>query len=206
MAAASELRWDPSTCSFAASWVWRSCRARFSAGSYAPSWRRHRRPPARRGLPGEPVPHRAQPGHAHRRIGPIPRFQALAQAVPHGRPEARRRLPCGARRRRAQAEHRTDLAGVAAARAASMPFELVKKPALAVIEMLALLGPERCVTTSDAALDPDASGLGLFATRSARPDGGPSLQQPRPDLGLGRAARIAPAEGFVARSVQRRDV
>ena len=68
---------------------------------------------------------------------------------------------------RAQAEHRTDLAGVEATRAAPMPFELVKKPALAVIEMLALLGPQRCATTSDAALDPDASGLGLFATRSA---------------------------------------
>jgi L-iduronidase len=65
---------------------------------------------------------------------------------------------------KAQAEHRTDLAAVEAARAAPMPFELVKKPALAVTEMLALLGPERC--TVEAALDPDVDGLGLLATRS----------------------------------------
>jgi L-iduronidase len=67
---------------------------------------------------------------------------------------------------KAQAEHRTDLAAVQAARAAPMPFELVKKPALAVTEMLALLGPERCAASSDVALNPDVSGLGLFATRS----------------------------------------
>lgn len=65
---------------------------------------------------------------------------------------------------KAQAEHRTDLAAVRAARSAKMPFELVKKPALAVLEMLALLGPERCA--ADAVLDPDVDGLGLLATRS----------------------------------------
>jgi L-iduronidase len=67
--------------------------------------------------------------------------------------------------RKAQAEHRTDVAAVQAARAEPMPFELVKKPALAVMEMLALLGPERCAATSDVALDPDVSGLGVLATR-----------------------------------------
>jgi L-iduronidase len=72
----------------------------------------------------------------------------------------------GRRITKAQAEHRTDLAAVQAARMAPMPFELVKKPALAVIEMLALLGPERCAATSDDPLDPDGNGLGLLATRS----------------------------------------
>jgi L-iduronidase len=68
---------------------------------------------------------------------------------------------------KAQAEHRTDLAAVQAARTVPMPFELVKKPALAVMEMLALLGPERCAATSDVALNPDVSGLGVFATRAS---------------------------------------
>lgn len=65
---------------------------------------------------------------------------------------------------KAQAEHRTDVGAIGAARSANMPFELVKKPALAVTELLALLGPERCAV--EAALDPDADGLGLIATRS----------------------------------------
>jgi L-iduronidase len=63
-----------------------------------------------------------------------------------------------------QAEHRTDIASVRARRSTNMPFELVKKPALAVTELLALLGPERCAI--HAALDPDNDGLGVFATRS----------------------------------------
>jgi L-iduronidase len=64
----------------------------------------------------------------------------------------------------AQAEHRTDLEAVHTARATSVPFELVKKPALAVTEMLALLGRERCAV--EAALDPDQDGLGVLATRA----------------------------------------
>jgi L-iduronidase len=68
--------------------------------------------------------------------------------------------------RKAQAEHRTDVGAVGAARSAPLPFELVKKPALAVMEMLALLGAEHCPVTSDIALDPDVDGLGVLATRS----------------------------------------
>ena len=75
----------------------------------------------------------------------------------------------GRRITRAQAEHRTDLTAVRAARAASVPFELVKKPALAVTEMLALLGTERCAV--EAALDADQDGLGILATRSGAPGG-----------------------------------
>ncbi|MDF2970652.1 MAG: glycoside hydrolase protein [Microvirga sp.] len=65
---------------------------------------------------------------------------------------------------KAQAEHRTDLALVRSARTTNMPFELVKKPALAVTEILALLGTERCAI--DAELDPDNDGVGVLATRS----------------------------------------
>ena len=65
---------------------------------------------------------------------------------------------------RAQAEHHTDVEAVRAARATSVPFELVKKPALAVTEMLSLLGSERCAV--EAALDPDQDGLGVLATRA----------------------------------------
>lgn len=68
--------------------------------------------------------------------------------------------------RKAQAEHRTDVAAIRAARSAPIPFELVKKPALAVMEMLALLGVEHCPVTSDIALDPDVDGLGVLASRS----------------------------------------
>lgn len=65
----------------------------------------------------------------------------------------------------AQADHRTDLDAVRAAAAAPTPFELVKKPALAAMEVLALLGPERCALAPDAPLDPDRDGLGIVATR-----------------------------------------
>ena len=70
----------------------------------------------------------------------------------------------GRRIARAQAEHRTDLTAVRAGRAANLPFELVKKPALVVTEMLALLGIGRCAV--EAALDPDQDGLGVLATRA----------------------------------------
>jgi L-iduronidase len=70
--------------------------------------------------------------------------------------------------RKAQAEHRTDVAAVQAARAELMPFELVKKPALVVMEMLALLGGERCAASADVGLDPDVVGLGVLATRSGQ--------------------------------------
>ena len=66
---------------------------------------------------------------------------------------------------KAQAEHRTNIASIRAARATEVPFELVKKPALAVTEMLALLGPERCAIDAELGLDPDNDGLGVLATR-----------------------------------------
>ena len=110
----------------------------------------------------------------------------------------------GRRITRAQAEHRTDLTAVRAARAASVPFELVKKPALAVTEMLALLGTERCAV--EAALDPDQDGLGVArdARRRGRADRDPPLQQPRPHPRFGRAARDPLARRPAGGSLQRR--
>lgn len=68
----------------------------------------------------------------------------------------------------AQADHRTDLAAVRDQRAAPPePFEIVKKPALAAMEFLALLGPERCAVVAEPALDPDRDGPGIVATRAA---------------------------------------
>jgi L-iduronidase len=68
----------------------------------------------------------------------------------------------------AQAEHRTDISALDARIAAPKPFELVKKPALSAMELMALLGEERLAVKGDA-LDPDMDGLGALATRL--PDG-----------------------------------
>ena len=64
----------------------------------------------------------------------------------------------------AQADHRTDLTAARAA-AAPTPFELIKKPALAAMEFLGLVGPQLCALAPENALDPDRDGLGLLATR-----------------------------------------
>jgi L-iduronidase len=69
-----------------------------------------------------------------------------------------RRFPSG------QATHQTDVAALRAVRPPFQPFELVKKPALAVLELMALLGPELCPVSSDPPLDPDRDGVGLIAT------------------------------------------
>ncbi|WP_238193645.1 GH39 family glycosyl hydrolase [Methylobacterium frigidaeris] len=64
-----------------------------------------------------------------------------------------------------QAGHRTDLAAVKATRQASAePFALVKKPALAVLELMGLLGPRLCSVASDPPLAPDHDGVGMMAT------------------------------------------
>jgi L-iduronidase len=67
----------------------------------------------------------------------------------------------------AQADHRSDLTAARAAAASPEPFDLVKKPALAAMEFLGLLGPKRCALAPESALDPDGDGLGLLATRWA---------------------------------------
>jgi L-iduronidase len=69
-----------------------------------------------------------------------------------------RRFPSG------QSSHQTDAAGLRAVRQAAQPFELIKKPALAVMELMALLGPELCLISSDPPLDPDRDGVGVIAT------------------------------------------
>lgn len=79
-----------------------------------------------------------------------------------------RRFPSG------QATHQTDVAGLRAVRRAVQPFELVKKPALAVMELMALLGPELCPISSDPPLDPDRDGVGLIATAWSKAGESPS--------------------------------
>jgi L-iduronidase len=85
-----------------------------------------------------------------------------------------RRFPSG------QATHQTDAAKLRAVPPAIQPFELVKKPALAVMELMALLGPELCPVSSDPPLDPDRDGVGLIATA-----------WPRAGEGTSRAAVLA---------------
>ncbi|TCR67673.1 glycosyl hydrolase [Bosea sp. BK604] len=63
----------------------------------------------------------------------------------------------------AQAEHKTDIAALEARRANPEPFELVKKPALSVMELFGLLS-ERRFRLDDQGLDPDRAGLGAIAT------------------------------------------
>jgi L-iduronidase len=79
-----------------------------------------------------------------------------------------RRFPSG------QEAHQTDVTALRTIRPPAQPFELVKKPALAVMELMALLGPELCSVSSDPPLDPDRDGLGLIATAWPKLDEGPS--------------------------------
>lgn len=69
--------------------------------------------------------------------------------------------------RAAQAEHKTDIAALEARRANPEPFELVKKPALSVMELLGLLS-ERRFRLDEQGLDPDRAGLGAIATALGR--------------------------------------
>jgi L-iduronidase len=71
--------------------------------------------------------------------------------------------------RAAQAEHATDLDALAVERARCAAFDLVKKPALTVMEFLSVLGPDRIAVEAVPPLDPDRLGLGVMAT--ARGDG-----------------------------------
>lgn len=63
----------------------------------------------------------------------------------------------------AQRDHQTDLAALASRRADPTPFDMIKKPALSVMELLSQLGTERLAVTGTT-LTPDADGLGLIAT------------------------------------------
>lgn len=64
---------------------------------------------------------------------------------------------------KAQSEWITDLSGVDAAQNAPLAF--VKKPSLAIMELLGLLGHERLAASAEPALQPDENGLGIIATR-----------------------------------------
>ncbi|WP_342361874.1 GH39 family glycosyl hydrolase [Terrarubrum flagellatum] len=65
--------------------------------------------------------------------------------------------------RLAQSEHKTDLGALDCRVEVDEPFDLVKKPALSVMELLALLGDKKLAVAGDA-LNPDENGLGLVAT------------------------------------------
>jgi L-iduronidase len=81
----------------------------------------------------------------------------------------RRTFPSG------QASHQTDLTALSASRQAPPePFELIKKPALAVFELMALLGPQFCATASNPVLDPDRNGIGIMATTWPSREEGPN--------------------------------
>jgi L-iduronidase len=67
----------------------------------------------------------------------------------------------------AQSDHVTRLDVVLARRANVKPFELVKKPALSVMELLAYLGEHRIAVEPAEALAPDRDGLGVIATKHA---------------------------------------
>ncbi|MBX3541093.1 MAG: hypothetical protein KF735_25870, partial [Chelatococcus sp.] len=64
----------------------------------------------------------------------------------------------------AQSEHLTDIGALEKRIGEPEPFELIKKPALSVMELLAWLGEERLAVSGDP-LDPDRDGLGVMATR-----------------------------------------
>ncbi|MBB3456381.1 L-iduronidase [Rhizobium sp. BK313] len=64
---------------------------------------------------------------------------------------------------KAQSEWITDLSGLDAAQ--NVPLAFVKKPSLAIMELLGLLGQERLAVNADPILAPDDNGLGVIATR-----------------------------------------
>lgn len=64
---------------------------------------------------------------------------------------------------KAQAEWTTDLSGLDALQTAPLAF--VKKPSLAIMELLGLLGHERLPIDAEPPLAPDEDGLGVIATR-----------------------------------------
>jgi L-iduronidase len=73
----------------------------------------------------------------------------------------------------AQSKHKTDLSNLVTETEKAIPFELVKKPALTVMEIMALLGEERCEATVGPRYEPDVDGLGIVPTKTT--DGGVSI-------------------------------
>ena len=74
---------------------------------------------------------------------------------------------------RAQREHKTDLGALETDIDTAPPFELVKKPGLTAMELLATLGDTACAVRAKPPLQPDEDGLAVMATKLA--GGGASI-------------------------------
>jgi L-iduronidase len=90
---------------------------------------------------------------------------------------------------KAQWEHRTDLTKLSTDVDAATPFELIKKPGLTAMELLATLGDEVCAVAADPALDPDRDGLAIMPTRLA--GGGASITLINSVDAINRSGRTA---------------
>lgn len=66
---------------------------------------------------------------------------------------------------KAQWEHKTDLEKLATDVDTAPPFELIKKPGLTSMELLATLGDTVCAVSAQPPLDPDGDGLAILPTR-----------------------------------------
>jgi L-iduronidase len=66
---------------------------------------------------------------------------------------------------KAQWEHKTDLTTLSTDIDTAPPFEVIKKPGITSMELLATLGDEVCAITAEPALDPDRDGLAVIPTK-----------------------------------------
>lgn len=90
---------------------------------------------------------------------------------------------------KAQWEHKTDLSKLATDIDAAPPFELIKKPGLTSMELLATLGDTVVGLSAQPPLDPDADGLAVIPTRLA--GGGVSLSLIHSVDAINRSGRAA---------------
>lgn len=90
---------------------------------------------------------------------------------------------------KAQWEHKTDLSRLSTDIDTAPPFELIKKPGLTSMELLATLGDEVCSITATPELDPDRDGLAVMPTRLA--GGGVSITVINSVDAINRSGRTA---------------
>jgi L-iduronidase len=90
---------------------------------------------------------------------------------------------------KAQWEHKTDLSRLATDIDTAPPFELIKKPGITSMELLATLGDSVCEVSAEPALDPDRDGLAIIPTRLA--GGGASITLIHCMDAVNRSGRVA---------------
>ena len=90
---------------------------------------------------------------------------------------------------KAQWEHKTDLGKLATDIDTAPPFELIKKPGITSMELLATLGDSVCAVSAEPPLDPDRDGLAIVPTRLA--DGGASITLIHCMDAINRSGRVA---------------